>query len=764
MPPKKGPPAKPKKRAIPRELDEEGNEIIEEEEYPRFYLQPRWLNFPVLRNTLEAAQREIDETSEELPALIRRHIELLEAGDDAALATWLAKDGANVTSASRRRAHDARTVAQSHLEDFLHFQTVEHRWARLWSLKGGAQKDSEYQKKPVQRAKKHSYMFPSGEKDKFLERLLDRYDSMQYGSAAHRAGEMDPSARDKHDDDAIDRGEEKGKGKHAKQKNVQAGLKKGAKVASELESEHERERVMISPRQLRLWPPLPRRDPVGLRGPDTALSNHGTNLDGSLLLDTDALWVEQQRVEHDRLILEAHRDSSHSVRREAELERFRGEFNASSTNQTLRPESSGFVVTATSGGQISQDRFHNIRTDHGLFVAALESSRDWRTSYDFLGPIKDGYQVDFQTSFERDLFQSDPGSSEDLGDVDVLIEGKKRKGVPMSLQQINPQEVDSSKKRISKKTAKPLVDMADAGRVELDYPYEAHEFAIDFRQLEQLNRPVVTIKDGVYSTTKWAEESEGRREWHVDMQYSPVSSVDSPPRTPVDPNAIDPESIPEGLQGNNTKALENRQKRCPHSPQTCRAWWVHPSADCWIMQSNPAPLRQSPTSDPLGTMEKPRYNVFSDSGKAIYDGRITDHYGIRGKDSPDEWPMIGVRVPYEPMTLDDLKLRPEHLKIMEEPVINTVDTGDTLKTAGNYQSSGNPGLTDASQTIPSTRICAPDADRRHPFEASSLSIPLIPLTSRISDSSQHTSDDDDASSDEGDLFNFSYHENTSQVG
>jgi hypothetical protein len=51
------------------------------------------------------------------------------------------------------------------------------------------------------------------------------------------------------------------------------------------------------------------------------------------------------------------------------------------------------------------------------------------------------------------------------------------------------------------------------------------------------------------------------------------------------------------------------------------------------------------------------------SGQMIYKRRMEDHYGLMGVVKAGvrkaHWPRVGVRVPYEPMTFDDLKLDPK---------------------------------------------------------------------------------------------------------
>jgi hypothetical protein len=75
-----------------------------------------------------------------------------------------------------------------------------------------------------------------------------------------------------------------------------------------------------------------------------------------------------------------------------------------------------------------------------------------------------------------------------------------------------------------------------------DYPYLKHEFCRKKRA-----GPI----DGEHriDITSWAEETDGRREWHVYKDLSPASEVYSPPRSPIDPGQTDPASLPPTNRG-----------------------------------------------------------------------------------------------------------------------------------------------------------------------------------------------------------------------
>jgi hypothetical protein len=163
-------------------------------------------------------------------------------------------------------------------------------------------------------------------------------------------------------------------------------------------------------------------------------------------------------------------------------------------------------------------------------------------------------------------------------------------------------------------------------RANVDYPYPKNEFHLTKRQ-----RPT----DGVeaLSITPWAEETGGRREWHVYQRLSPFSEVYSPPRSPLRPDDIDPDSLPKADDGSTagdvwgivnadeSPALERR--RCNHTDK-CRAWWSHPAAECWIAHTEKTVRTTSTALKPLNVPL-----TMTTSGVPTYHARLHDHYGIR---------------------------------------------------------------------------------------------------------------------------------------
>jgi hypothetical protein len=183
-----------------------------------------------------------------------------------------------------------------------------------------------------------------------------------------------------------------------------------------------------------------------------------------------------------------------------------------------------------------------MQTDQGLFVAALESSHDWRTSYDYLGPVKCGYQMDFKFSSERESMdepQPDDGPRSGM----VLIAHPEDDGAELP----PPKELPKTKKKPGKgkktetkaeKERKQRLAARKAGktagtypppertiRAYIDYPYEANEFASPSKRIKLCNEKpdkdakgddAREAKDPPESTS-WAEETDGRRERNANM-------------------------------------------------------------------------------------------------------------------------------------------------------------------------------------------------------------------------------------------------------
>jgi hypothetical protein len=146
----------------------------------------------------------------------------------------------------------------------------------------------------------------------------------------------------------------------------------------------------------------------------------------------------------------------------------------------------------------------------------------------------------------------------------------------------------------------------------------------------------------------------------------------------------------------------------------------------------------------------------------VYDDRLMDHYGVYGNDGA-MWPRLGVRVPYEPMTFDDLKV--QHKDGIE------TDEGDAMDgTECGVNMIGSPKLTDAEGEN-SRRFIANDAASREAHDVHSMAIPIITDSQRpwgwfpedgpeAHTGSSVSEDSDDDDDDDGDVLG---HPTTSAV-
>ncbi|KAI4624694.1 hypothetical protein J4E83_004370 [Alternaria metachromatica] len=182
----------------------------------------------------------------------------------------------------------------------------------------------------------------------------------------------------------------------------------GLDATEESGSEPSRE-IELGPGDLHLWTPPWRRVPVGLRE-EAATEDLERELEDPIRIRVNEEAIEARREEFENIVdddvdLEYR---THTERRAAELEAY----------ADTRPSTANiFVRTNAEGGQIDEDRFRRIQTASGVFLAALESSHDWLTSYDCLGLVKIcGIPEHFETSAVRDedRFYDSPDEDEDF--------------------------------------------------------------------------------------------------------------------------------------------------------------------------------------------------------------------------------------------------------------------------------------------------------------------------------------------------------------
>ncbi|KAF2029542.1 hypothetical protein EK21DRAFT_89637 [Setomelanomma holmii] len=636
----------------------------------------------------------------------------------------------------------------------------------------------------------------------------------------------------------------------------------------------------VGPDELHLWTPVYRRTPVGLPTRiNTDEIGRGRIVDGEeqfeydtgheneerepldFDLDEDEIEVKRQRVDNTDKDLEDDETvaPNHSVRREEEIQLF--------PVGGIGPSTSNVLTQTTSNGKTTYHPWRSIRTAKGLFMFAKETSWDWLTSYDCLGPIarRDIPSV-LHTSAVRDETSTDSDEDDDmiwernyLPEEDQELskfpdDGTQDRAEPKVPVEVQPAKKKTKKKKkrradsyASKKRRKktPLPESVEAearsgtgaedgtgteggteteGEIEveggagikggvaevkggvaevkggvaevkggvaevkggvaevkggvaevkggteaktvtvvvkkdddswkrrranIDYPYRKKEF----KKEKDPQEGRLAGKELHLEITDWAEETDGRREWHAYGLLSPFSAADSPPRTPIREDDLDPLSIPRMENKDDPKELwrvmpdgdmpplERSRRRC--QTEKCRAWWQHPTEECLVVHSEKTERPKPPedTEQPnvwveayLRTIHRNDMLERPEGGIGIYPDRLSDHYGLRQpEEQKTRWPKLGIRVPYDPMTFDDCKPDPEKAKDDKKK------KDDVAKTVGG--------------------IIAKDAHNRTLQSMRSMDVPIMKDTQRdwgVVDAdpppNSGDKDDDEESDDETDLF------------
>ncbi|EMD68331.1 hypothetical protein COCSADRAFT_349781 [Bipolaris sorokiniana ND90Pr] len=613
---------------------EEARKRIRGEGYPRATIEKRPTTLELLKDELRRCQQEQEKTRALLPDLIRQKNELLKTGDINALNFWRGKVGnKKITHEYRIKEHNVSSETQSLLEDFLYFQNHSHRQNRYSKIKTKVTRGLNLDHENIN----SEQVEPTGRQD-----ILDAFDEAKIGGPRHRNGFLDWDGNE----------------------------------ITERESGQGPRPVRFN--ELHLWTPACRRVPVGF----AATKNRPVEAT-NLVLDIDDIHQKWQRIEEVEIPEKGQEGfpyRTHIERRQQEQALYRSELG------NLRPTTACLHLTKTPDGVKLQDRFRDIQTLDGVFISALESSYDWRTSYDLLGPVKSGIYANFTISDERETIEGPPEDS--LNNDDNLIEqpelSKKFKAKGKAKFSVNKKPKKNTKTKDATEdqntehmntehmntehpnTQHPTADHPTTEppnpsnpppttdkRTILDYPYPANEFLNPPPTLHSKNAPSnrpLTLSTPLLSIP-WCEETPGRREYHVSMLLSPSSPVDSPPHTPIIHPA--PGSIPAPFpNGEISPIAEAAQRRCAHEPERCRAWWSHAADGCWIVESE-AVGRRSPVLHPNLEIEVPEEEfVVPEGGRGVYEGRVRDHYGVMG----EGWPKVGVRVPYEPMSMDDVRV------------------------------------------------------------------------------------------------------------
>jgi hypothetical protein len=639
-----------------------------------------------------------------------------------------------------RRSSDHAQVskAQHHLEDFLYFQESIRRWKRLRYIdpneSASFKADEQKRKLAYKLSDIHAH---------WLYDLLDYYDERDIGNTDYKQGRHDRLGNLRKNNDGSD------------------------------------QQAPIGWQELHLWTPksrrwqsgLPKRIRLDATGVGRMIDGkeqfeYNTELDskdklepGRMTLDLDN--IEKRRAEIEGKKLEDQHDKglnygTHTERRQQEMRLFGSD----------RPNTS-----ALHNGEKFEDRWGELRTKQGLFIAAKETSWDWLNSYDCLDRVRCGELpavYPMSAVREQDIVMFPDYPHEDDVDSEEIPASQIEKTVKKSTAKNK-----KTKLRIKTRTDGDEVHGWQKRKANIDYPYENKEFAQ--RKKPRIDEGV-DEEEKIY-TTKWTEETDGRREWHVYQGLSPFSDVDSPPRSPILDGIIEEQhlcSIPQVgtadgvwqvLPNNKMHVLEESKRRCKMC-ENCRAWWPHSRHECWVAHSE---ITETPV-DPNDTsliMTKPPL-VISAGGVGNYCERLHDHYGLRQPDSQKaQWPKLGIRVPYEPMAFDDMKLR--HLGDIEmEKGAAPSSDATRVELYGEQAQRVENGKNNRAYIEEYTEL-------RVAHEFYSLAVPVIktpqrdwgkvgttplPITRRQSGGVY----EDEESNDEGDLFRASYEEGSLHSG
>lgn len=143
---------------------------------------------------------------------------------------------------------------------------------------------------------------------------------------------------------------------------------------------------LVGPGELHLWTPNHRRQLVGLR---PSILSDDDDEDAWQHFEPHRFKLDDAAIEEKRAAIEKQSDTetqeleinTHGARRCHEVARYKDN----------RPDTSGERMINTSNGVVVENRWGQIRTEQGLFISAKESSWDWRSSYDCLGPVMSGW-------------------------------------------------------------------------------------------------------------------------------------------------------------------------------------------------------------------------------------------------------------------------------------------------------------------------------------------------------------------------------------
>jgi hypothetical protein len=581
--------------------------------------------------------------------LVPQYVGLTESEHDE----FLSGHGKALKKATRKEAADRSAKLQGQLEDFLFYQNPVNRRRRFRPEQPTAVEEDEARKlnRPPMLIGSHG---DDPRDDQYVRELLNYYDKNEIGVALSRY--------------------------------------RGANAGGDMQQ------ILLEPEHLHRVTPVPRRVPVGLRE-DSVIQDRERAAWESIRFRVNEEAVEHLRKRWDDVLNETAgvECRTHTERRAAELKHY----------ENTRPCSANILVESDESGQTDVDMFRKNRTASGVFIAALESSHDWLTSYDCLGLVKNcNIPENFETSAvrEEDRFYESPNEDEDF---DMQFN-------PLSNETVDERdeegEASGKPARGSANGSSRAVDPADTGRelrngkklscsprTKAKRPTEKKGAAQSKGPVPKVRKNVghgaapakgktkkgsgkpdakrLTIKaiedesskkvraniDYPYNKLEFClpkktrQVSEGRlspTEWaeatdgRRERHVGMVHRPVSPVNSPPHP-PIKPDAAEMSTipQAGGSMLDQPKLRRCQHGNATCRAWWTHATDECWA-------LDEEPTSLPTNRMEidAPVMLDVPEGSRKTYHSRLHDHYGRRGHGKA-RWPRLGIRVPYEPTTL-----------------------------------------------------------------------------------------------------------------
>ena len=170
-------------------------------------------------------------------------------------------------------------------------------------------------------------------------------------------------------------------------------------------------------------------------------------------------------------------ESIENRRNEVELKR-RGQTNVHATHNELRQS---IMNRMDEECNIIQSALRNTRTNEGLYISALEQPDDWPTSYDCLGIVRPGITCKDPSIIHKNY--------------QIPCGGKQKRN------ETGENKVSGVREQTDEGPEQPIKVKA-----------------------QEIGRPI--------TSTLWAEETCGRREFHAYMGVHASSPVNSPPHSP----------------------------------------------------------------------------------------------------------------------------------------------------------------------------------------------------------------------------------------